>query len=73
MPKYVCTVKIIIHITKELYDTIEIESPDEIQAEEDAITAAELMDKKTWLNHTDNNFNEDEYLEFEVDDIEEKV
>ncbi len=74
MPKYLCTVKIIINITKELYDTIEIEAPDEIQAEEDAVTAAELMDKKTWLNHPYNNyFNEDEYLEFEVDDIEEKV
>ena len=28
MPKYVCTVKIIINITKELYDTIEFEAPD---------------------------------------------
>ena len=36
MPKYTCTVKAIIHITKEVTDTIEIEAPDEVQAEEDA-------------------------------------
>ena len=50
MPKYTCTVKAIIHITKEVTDTIEIESPDEVQAEEDAETAAQLMEN-TWLNH----------------------
>ena len=46
MPKYLCTVKAIIYITKEVCDTIEIDAPDEVQAEEDSVTAAELMDKK---------------------------
>ena len=49
MPKYTCTVKAIIHITKEVTDTIEIESPDEIQAEEDAVTAAGIIDNKKIL------------------------
>ena len=72
MPKYNCTVKAIIYITKEVCDTIEIEAPDEVQAEEDALTAAELMDKKIWLSHPDADFIEDEDLEFEIEDVEEK-
>ena len=71
MPKYICTVKAIIYITKEVCDTIEIEAPDEVQAEEDAVTAAGLMDKKTWLNHPEADFIEDEYFEFEVENVEE--
>ena len=71
MPKYLCTVKAIINITKEVCDTIEIEAPDEVQAEEDAVTAAGLMDKKTWLNHPETDFIEDEYFEFEVENVEE--
>ena len=50
MPKYLCTVNSQIHIIKEITDTIEIEAPDEVQAEEDAETAAQLMEK-TWLKH----------------------
>ena len=38
MKKYICTVKAIITTTKEVTDTIEIEAPDEVQAEEDAET-----------------------------------
>ena len=73
MPKYICTVKAIIHITKEVKDTIEIESPDEVQAEEDAVTAAGIMDNKTWLTHPDIDYNEFyEEIEFEIEDIEEK-
>ena len=71
MPKYLCTVKAIINITKEVCDTIEIDAPDEVQAEEDAVTAAELMDKKTWLSHPETDFIEDEYFEFEVENVEE--
>ena len=73
MPKYTCTVKAIIHITKEVTDTIEIEAPDEVQAEEDAETAAQLMDNN-WLNHPEidyKEFNED--IEFKVEDVEEKI
>ena len=43
MPKYLCTVKAQIHIIKEIIDTIEIEAPDEVQAEEDAETAASIL------------------------------
>ena len=72
MPKYLCTVKAIIYITKEVCDTIEIDAPDEIQAEEDAVTAAGLMDEKTWLNHPEADFTEEQEFEFEVEDVEEK-
>ena len=73
MPKYTCTVKAIIHITKEVTDKIEIEAPDEVQAEEDAVTAAGIMDNKTWFNHPEIDYNEFyEEIEFEIEDIEEK-
>ena len=72
MPKYLCTINAQIHITKEITDTIEINAPDEVQAEEDAVTAAEVMDKKIWLDHPDINYNEFyEDIEFKVEDIEE--
>ena len=58
MPKYLCTINAQIHITKEITDTIEINAPDEVQAEEDAVTAAEVMDKKIWLDHPDIDYNE---------------
>ena len=70
MPKYLCTVNAQIHIIKEITDTIEIEAPDEVQAEEDAETAAKLMGD-TWLNHpdlADKEYYED--IEFEVEDVE---
>ena len=73
MPKYLCTVKATIYITKEVCDTIEIDAPDEVQAEEDAETAAGIMDNKTWLNHPEFDYNEFyEDIEFQVEDIEEK-
>ena len=73
MPKYTCTVKAIIHITKEVTDTIEIEAPDEVQAEEDAETAAQLMDNN-WLNHPEIDYKEfHEDIEFKVEDVEEKI
>ena len=70
MPKYLCTVNAQIHIIKEITDTIEIEAPDEVQAEEDAETAAKLMEG-TWLNHpdlADKEYYED--IEFEVENVE---
>ena len=71
MPKYLCTVNAQIHIIKEITDTIEIEAPDEVQAEEDAETAARLMEK-TWLNHPELAYKEFyEDIEFIVEDIEE--
>ena len=73
MPKYTCTVKAIIHITKEVTDTIEIEAPDEVQAEEDAETAAQLMEK-TWLEHPELDYKEFyEDIEFKVEDVEEQI
>ena len=73
MPKYLCTVKATIYITKEVCDIIEIEAPDEVQAEEDAETAAGIMDNKTWLNHPEIDYNEFcEEIEFEIEDVEEK-
>ena len=73
MLKYLCTVKATIYITKEVCDTIEIDAPDEVQAEEDAETAAGIMDKKIWLEHPEFDYNEFyEDIEFQVEDIEEK-
>ena len=70
MPKYLCTVKAQIQFIKEIIDTIEIEAPDEVQAEEDAETAAKLMEG-TWLNHPDLAYKEyHEDIEFEVDNVE---
>ena len=60
MPKYKCTVIAQIHITKEIRDIIEIDAPDQVQAEEDAETAAKLIEQ-TWLNHPDIAY--DEYHE----------
>ena len=41
MPKYNCTVKAFITETYEVEEVLEIDAPDEVQAEEDALTAAE--------------------------------
>ena len=54
------------------FEDIEIDAPDEVQAEEDAITAAGLMDKKTWLEHPESLYSEEHDFEFEVESIEEK-
>ena len=73
MPKYLCTVNAQIHIIKEITDTIEIDAPDEVQAEEDAETAAKLMEKD-WLNHPELDYKEFyEDIEFKVEDVEEQV
>ena len=70
MPKYLCTVNAQIHIIKEITDMIEIDAPDEVQAEEDAETAAKLM-VETWLNHPDLSYKEyHDNIEFEVENIE---
>ena len=73
MPKYLCTVNAQIHIIKEITDTIEIEAPDEVQAEEDAETAAQLMEK-SWLEHPELDYKEFyEYIEYKVENVEEKI
>ena len=73
MHKYLCTVNAQIHIIKEITDTIEIEAPDEVQAEEDAETAAQLMEK-SWLEHPELDYKEFyEDIEFKVEDVEEQV
>ena len=73
MPKYICTIKASITLTKEVEDILEIESPDEVQAEEDAETAAQLMEK-SWLEHPELDYKEFyEDIEFKVEDVEEQV
>ena len=73
MPTFKCTVKAIIYTTKEVIDVIEVEAPDEVQAEEDAKTAAELIDSKVWLEHPEIDFEECiDDIEFEIEDVEEK-
>ena len=73
MPKNLCTVNAQIHIIKEITDTIEIEALDEVQAEEDAETAAQLMEK-SWLEHPELDYKEFyEDIEFKVENVEEQV
>ena len=60
MPKYKCTVTVSVTTVKEVTEVIEIDAPDEVTAEEDARTAAELIDEDTW----DTNPNQsDSYIE----------
>tara|TARA_Y100000590_G_scaffold305443_1_gene344527 strand:- start:33 stop:278 length:246 start_codon:yes stop_codon:yes gene_type:complete len=76
MNKYICTVKAIITETYEVEDTFEINAPDEVQAEEDAVTAAENMPIENWLKHpkAHPNIRDTEFLdvEFTLEDVEEK-
>ena len=73
MPKYICTIRASISLTKEVEDSIEIESPDEVQAEEDALVAAENIDPKYWLSNLSHSLVDiyDE-ISFELIDTEEK-
>ena len=73
MPKYICTIKASISLIKEVEDSIEIDSPDEIQAEEDALLAAENIDPKYWLSNLSHSL-DDTYdeINFELIDIEER-
>ena len=54
-------------------DILEIESPDEVQAEEDALVAAENIDPKYWLSNLSHSF-DDTYdeINFELIDTVER-
>jgi len=73
--KYNCMIKRTITHTYEVEDSIEIESPDEIQAEDDAVTAGENMIINTSSLHRLDNASElvevDLDVEVEVLDVEE--
>lgn len=75
MMKYNCIIKRTITHTYEVEDSIEIESPDEIQAEDDAVTAGENMIINTSSLHRLDNASElvevDLDVEVEVLDVEE--
>ena len=73
MPKYICTIKASITLTKEVEDILEIESPDEVQAEEDALVAPENIDPKYWLSNLSHSL-DDTYdeINFELIDTEER-
>ena len=75
MMKYNCMIKRTITHTYEVEDSIEIESPDEIQAEDDAVTAGENMIINTSSLHRLDNASElvevDLDVEVEVLDVEE--
>ena len=76
MKKYICTVRAIITEIYALEETFEIDAPDEVQAEEDAITAAEVTPIDTWLKHPSAHPNVRDITEYDTDfvieDIEEK-
>ena len=72
MPKYICTIKASINIIREVENSIEIEAPDEVQAEEDALVAAENIDPKYWLSNLSHSLDDTyEEINFELIDTEE--
>ena len=75
MMKYNCIIKRTITHTYEVEDSIEIESPDEIQAEDDAVTAGENMIINTSSLHRLDNASELVEVDLDVDvevlDVEE--
>ncbi len=72
MPKYNCTVKAYITETYEVEEVLEIDAPDEVQAEEDALTAAEHASLDMWLKNPAAKAYVDFDTYFEVDEVEEK-
>ena len=70
MPKYKCKVKVKIWEESEIEETIEVDAPDEVTAEDDALTIANEMksNSQPWL---DMPRVISEYFEFEVEDVEE--
>ena len=72
MPKYNCTVRAFFTETYEVEEVLEIDAPDEVQAEEDALTAAEHAPLDMWLKNPVAKSYVDFDTYFEVDDVEEK-
>ena len=72
MPKYNCTVKAYITETYEVEEVLEIDAPDEVQAEDDALTAAENAPLDMWLKNPAAKACVDPDMYFEVDEVEEK-
>ena len=68
MPKYKCTVTVSVTTVKEVTEVIEIDAPDEVTAEEDARTAAELIDNETW--DANPNMSDSWIEDIQVEDIE---
>ena len=72
MPKYECKVKILITETSEIIEKIEVDAPDEVTAEDDALTIANEMknNPQPWLDIPREKTIED-IFEFELMDIDE--
>ena len=70
MPKFKCKVKVKIWEESEIEETIEVDAPDEVTAEDDALTIANEMksNSQPWL---DMPRVISEYFEFEVENVEE--
>ena len=71
MPKYECKVKILITETSEIIEKIEVNAPDEVTAEDDAITIANEMKNtpQAWVDTPRETTTEE--FEFEIIDTEE--
>ena len=72
MPKYNCTVRAFITETYEVEEVFEIDAPDEVQAEEDALTAAAHAPLDMWFKNPAAKAFVDLETYFEVDEVEEK-
>ena len=70
MPKFKCKVKVKIWEESEIEETIEVDAPDEVTAEDDALTIANEMksNSQPWL---DMPRVISEYFEFAVENVEE--
>tara|TARA_Y100000768_G_C23880051_1_gene634771 strand:- start:67 stop:285 length:219 start_codon:yes stop_codon:yes gene_type:complete len=71
MPKYECKVKILITETSEIIEKIEVDAPDEVTADDDALTIANEMkaNPQAWLDTP--RMTTMENFEFEIIDTEE--
>jgi len=72
MPKYECKIKVLITETSEIIEKIEVDAPDEVTAEDDALTIANEMknNPQPWLDIPREKTIED-IFEFELMDIDE--
>ena len=72
MAKFMCKVKVLITETSEIIENIEVEAPDEVTAEDDAITIVNEMknNPQPWLDIPREKTIED-IFEFEIIDTEE--
>ena len=71
MPKFKCKVKVIIWEESEIEETIEVDAPDEVTAEDDALTIANEMkaNPQPWLDMPRSTSVDFEFESMDVEEI----